>query len=149
MGGASFKKALNQLMEKLNQAQCHFARCIKPNKQKVSNTFDAVMVMDQLRLCGVMETVEIRKAGFLVRQPHMEFAKRYFIIIPKEPRKALLTAAGSKSEKSVSEGTDGKVASEGILKALTDGVLKGVENQAGLSAVGKTKVFIKSNLFRQ
>jgi len=123
-----YKKSLGQLMEKLKTANCHFARCIKPNAQKVPDIFTAAMVMDQLRLCGVMETVEIRKAGYLVRSKYAEFCQRYLIIVGKEERRAL-KAAG-----------DEKKSAGAIIKTL--------EFDAKQSALGKTKVFLKAQIYQ-
>jgi len=124
----AYKKSLGQLMEKLKQANCHFIRCIKPNALKVPDVFTSAMVMDQLRLCGVMETVEIRKAGYLIRSKYADFVQRYMIVVDKDTRKQL-KAAGDE-------------------KASAAGILKSVQAEEGKSALGKTKVFLKAHLYQ-
>jgi myosin heavy subunit len=53
--GSQFRKSLAQLVEKLNEAEAHFIRCIKPNMEKNPDQFDSPMVMNQLQLSGVMK----------------------------------------------------------------------------------------------
>ena len=48
-------------------------RCIKPNNLKYPGGFNAVKILEQLRYCGVLETVRIRREGFPVRVAFAEF----------------------------------------------------------------------------
>jgi myosin heavy subunit len=57
----AFANSLKQLMDKLNAADPHFVRCIKPNLKKAPSLFVDDMVTRQLRYDGVLETVRIRK----------------------------------------------------------------------------------------
>ena len=46
-------------MEKLNSTTPHYVRCIKPNDEKAEFTFTAARAVEQLRACGVLETVRL------------------------------------------------------------------------------------------
>ncbi|CAK0908209.1 unnamed protein product [Prorocentrum cordatum] len=59
-----FRESLAELMTKLDEAQPHFVRCIKPNQERVKNKFTSKLVMDQLLYCGVMELINIHCSGF-------------------------------------------------------------------------------------
>ena len=56
----AFAASLHQLMGKLNAADPHFVRCIKPNLKKAPKLWIEDMVARQLRYAGVLETVRIR-----------------------------------------------------------------------------------------
>ena len=63
--GSMFKNSLIELMKTINSTNVHYIRCIKPNEQKKAWEFDTLMVLSQLRACGVLETIRISCAGFL------------------------------------------------------------------------------------
>lgn len=62
--GSQFRDSLNALMTTLNDTTPHYIRCVKPNDNKLSFVFDHQRVVDQLRACGVLETIRISAAGF-------------------------------------------------------------------------------------
>ena len=47
-------------MSALNSTTPHYVRCIKPNDEKAAFQFDNKRGVQQLRACGVLETVRIR-----------------------------------------------------------------------------------------
>ena len=51
-------------MATLNSTTPHYVRCIKPNDDKAAFQFDNRRAVQQLRACGVLETVRISAAGF-------------------------------------------------------------------------------------
>jgi myosin-5 len=51
-------------MQALNCTTPHYVRCIKPNDSKVAFEFDPKRAVQQLRACGVLETVRISAAGY-------------------------------------------------------------------------------------
>ena len=51
--------------------------CIKPNAAKLSSSFSAELVLQQLRYTGVLETVKIRKQGYPTRLTFVDFMQRY------------------------------------------------------------------------
>ena len=58
-------------------------RCIKPNSQQVAGSFDAPLILHQLRCCGVLEVARIARAGYPTRYLHAEFAMRYKQLLPE------------------------------------------------------------------
>jgi len=128
---SGFRRSLQQLIEKLSKAHCQFVRCIKPNQEHSPTAFDAPMVLNQLRLGGVMETVEIRKAGFLVRQRFLDFVKRYLVLVPKAQQTPIKTLADAND-----------------VRQATGALLKDLDTASGTTALGNSKVFIKAHLYR-
>lgn len=62
--GSQFRDSLTLLMTSLNATTPHYVRCIKPNDVKTSFQFDSARAVQQLRACGVLETIRISAAGF-------------------------------------------------------------------------------------
>lgn len=62
--GSQFGDSLNLLMNTLNSTTPHYVRCIKPNDDKAAFQFDPKRGVQQLRACGVLETVRISAAGY-------------------------------------------------------------------------------------
>ncbi|KAI0034460.1 P-loop containing nucleoside triphosphate hydrolase protein [Vararia minispora EC-137] len=71
-----FKTSLKTLMDTLAQTDIHYIRCIKPNDEKRSWALDRALVLNQLRACGVLETVRISCSGYPSRWTYEEFAIR-------------------------------------------------------------------------
>src|SRR2546428_2779114 len=68
-------------MATLNSTTPHYVRCIKPNDDKTGFKFDPVRAVQQLRACGVLETIRISAAGFPSRWTYQEFFSRYRVLI--------------------------------------------------------------------
>ena len=79
--GSMFKQSLIELMDTINSTNVHYIRCIKPNADKEPWKFDNLMVLSQLRACGVLETIRISCAGFPSRWTFKEFILRYYILL--------------------------------------------------------------------
>ncbi|KAJ8966303.1 hypothetical protein NQ314_003568 [Rhamnusium bicolor] len=62
--GSQFRDSLNMLMSTLNATTPHYVRCIKPNDTKTAFEFNSKRAVQQLRACGVLETIRISSAGF-------------------------------------------------------------------------------------
>ncbi|CAN3374780.1 hypothetical protein DIURU_002242 [Diutina rugosa] len=82
--GSMFKNSLIELMKTINSTNVHYIRCIKPNERKKAWEFDTIMVLSQLRACGVLETIRISCAGFPTRRPYVDFADRFHILVPSD-----------------------------------------------------------------
>ena len=78
--GSQFRESLTLLMNTLNATTPHYVRCIKPNDSKESFAFDPHRAVQQLRACGVLETVRISAAGFPSRLTYDEFRIRYRVL---------------------------------------------------------------------
>ena len=79
--GSQFRESLNNLMTALNSTTPHYVRCIKPNDVKASFKFEPKRAVEQLRACGVLETVRISAAGYPSRWTYMEFFQRYRMLV--------------------------------------------------------------------
>uniref|UniRef100_A0A8C3MFA8 Uncharacterized protein n=1 Tax=Geospiza parvula TaxID=87175 RepID=A0A8C3MFA8_GEOPR len=88
--GGQFKQSLEKLMKILEQCQPYFIRCIKPNDYKKPLLFDRELCIKQLRYSGMMETIQIRKAGYPVRYSFEEFFERYRFLLPWSLRQKVL-----------------------------------------------------------
>ncbi|DBA67096.1 TPA: hypothetical protein ACH3X2_001422 [Trebouxia sp. C0005] len=84
--GTRFRDQLKDLITRLDQTALHFVRCVKPNAAQVPSTFDASLVLHQLRCCGVLEVTRIARAGYPTRYLHQEFADRYGILLTPKAR---------------------------------------------------------------
>eukprot|EP00118_Oscarella_pearsei_P013166 m.102239 g.102239 ORF g.102239 m.102239 type:complete len:1092 (+) comp37156_c0_seq8:188-3463(+) len=113
--GGQFKSSLEILMEKMNAANPHFIRCIKPNRQKSANMFEDDYVKAQLSYTGMLETTRIRREGYAMRPTFEEFFTRYKTLAKKK-----VTIPNGASCRVILEGT----------------ALKNWQ-------IGKTKVFLK------
>uniref|UniRef100_UPI00398F3F39 unconventional myosin-Vb n=1 Tax=Pristiophorus japonicus TaxID=55135 RepID=UPI00398F3F39 len=82
--GHQFRNSLHLLMETLNATTPHYVRCIKPNDEKSSFTFDPKRAVQQLRACGVLETIRISAAGYPSRWTYHEFFNRYRVLMTKK-----------------------------------------------------------------
>ena len=72
-----FQSSLTELMEKMKASRPRFIRCIKPNTEKMRDSFVSHYVQKQLRYTGVMETARIRQHGFPTRLTFHDFCKRF------------------------------------------------------------------------
>ncbi|XP_005184334.1 unconventional myosin-Va isoform X3 [Musca domestica] len=78
--GSQFRDSLSSLIATLHATTPHYVRCIKPNDDKVAFKWDAPKIVQQLRACGVLETVRISAAGFPSRWSYMDFYMRYQLL---------------------------------------------------------------------
>lgn len=78
--GSQFRDSLNLLMTALNSTTPHYVRCIKPNDSKTPFQFDPKRGIQQLRACGVLETVRISAAGYPSRWTYYDFFVRYRVL---------------------------------------------------------------------
>ncbi|XP_074834028.1 unconventional myosin-Va-like [Carettochelys insculpta] len=79
-----FKASLHKLMETLSCTTPHYIRCIKPNDHKHPFEFDARRAVEQLRACGVLETIQISASGYPSRWTYEEFFSRYRALLRPE-----------------------------------------------------------------
>ncbi|XP_032227086.2 unconventional myosin-XV isoform X2 [Nematostella vectensis] len=74
---AKFNDSLIRLVVAMKRCNPFFVRCIRPNPDKAPDEFVEKLVLDQIRYCGILETVKIRKTGFPIRIVYPNFVKRY------------------------------------------------------------------------
>ncbi|KAM6926565.1 unconventional myosin-Va-like [Lycodopsis pacificus] len=82
--GLQFRQSLHLLMETLNATSPHYVRCIKPNDDKSPFIMDPVRAVQQLRACGILETIRISAAGFPSRWTYQEFFSRYRVLMKQK-----------------------------------------------------------------
>nr|XP_033490156.1 unconventional myosin-Va-like [Epinephelus lanceolatus] len=82
--GFQFRQSLHLLMDTLNATTPHYVRCIKPNDLKSPFTLDPVRAVQQLRACGILETIRISAAGFPSRWTYQEFFCRYRVLMKQK-----------------------------------------------------------------
>jgi len=136
---SSFRSSLASLMRTLSEAEPHFIRCIKPNQLKAAGSFQAPMVMDQLKCSGVFEAVRIRQSGFSSRIAFRDFLLRYRIVVPR------MTA------RQIRQDLDGGRCQidcvKDFCKALPDALsVVGKDYDPCDMALGRSKVFVRSKL---
>ncbi|XP_069564291.1 unconventional myosin-Va-like [Brachyistius frenatus] len=82
--GVQFRQSLHLLMDTLNATTPHYVRCIKPNDIKAPFMLDPVRAVQQLRACGILETIRISAAGFPSRWTYQEFFSRYRVLMKQK-----------------------------------------------------------------
>ncbi|CAH2305349.1 unconventional myosin-X-like [Pelobates cultripes] len=117
---SQFRESLHSLMAMLNTSNPFFIRCIKPNTDKLPNTFNPDVVLNQLRYSGMLETVKIRRAGFPVRRQYQDFITRYRMLLKN-------------------------IGAEGDMRGRCAAFLQSLD-AAKEWQLGKTKVFLKEAL---
>jgi myosin V len=75
--GTQFKEQLSTLMASIYATTPHYIRCLKPNDENVSDSFNRLRITEQLRYGGVLEAVRVARSGFPVRLTHLDFYARY------------------------------------------------------------------------
>jgi len=134
---SEFKDQLASLMDIVDLTEPHFIRCIKPNPQNEHDRYDRKAVTEQLRYGGVLQVVQVSRAGYPVRINHQECWDDYKIIASPT------VVAGLKHI------DDGKIRAQKLLEHLTT-ELNIPKPAHGLSwAVGKTLVFFKLPAFER
>ena len=78
-----FRDSLSELISVLSITRPHYVRCIKPNDDKECFYFEPKRAIQQLRACGVLETVRISAAGYPSRWAYDEFGRRYRVLYPE------------------------------------------------------------------
>ncbi|KAM6902874.1 unconventional myosin-Vb [Xenentodon cancila] len=118
--GHQFRSSLQLLMETLNATTPHYVRCLKPNDYKEAFLFDSRRAVQQLRACGVLETIRISAAGYPSRWTYPDFFSRYRVLMKKSD----MTAADKKQ----------------VCRNLLEKLIK----EPDMFQFGKTKIFFRA-----
>ena len=68
-----FRKSMDELVKQLASCNCHFVRCIKPNELKKSDFWNPLLVLQQVRYMGLLDSLKIRKNSFPFRFTYANF----------------------------------------------------------------------------
>ncbi|GFY64185.1 unconventional myosin-Vb [Trichonephila inaurata madagascariensis] len=118
--GSQFRESLCLLMSTLNATTPHYVRCIKPNDQKVAFSFEPHRAVQQLRACGVLETIRISAAGYPSRWTYQDFLNRYRVL------------------------TSSKDIRRSDLKSTCQKILENLVQEEDKFQFGKTKIFFRA-----
>uniref|UniRef100_A0A0N5B614 Myosin motor domain-containing protein n=1 Tax=Strongyloides papillosus TaxID=174720 RepID=A0A0N5B614_STREA len=75
-----FRESLKELILVLSSTTPHYVRCIKPNDVKESFFMEPKRSIQQLRACGILETVRLSAAGYPSRMEYEDFGRRYRVL---------------------------------------------------------------------
>eukprot|EP00746_Dinoflagellata_sp_MGD_P147503 gnl/MRDRNA2_/MRDRNA2_79839_c0_seq2.p1 gnl/MRDRNA2_/MRDRNA2_79839_c0~~gnl/MRDRNA2_/MRDRNA2_79839_c0_seq2.p1 ORF type:complete len:1840 (+),score=496.69 gnl/MRDRNA2_/MRDRNA2_79839_c0_seq2:156-5675(+) len=133
---SEFKLQLDGLMTTLKKAEPNFIRCIKPNPQQMREVFNRRTVAEQLRSGGVIEALQVQRAGYPCRFKHRPFWEDYHILI-----------VDRKVQEQIKKTTAVKERLTIMLKYI-ETTYKLPKTSSGLCwALGKTLVFFKQEAF--
>jgi myosin-5 len=113
--GSQFSAQLQILRTRIESTSPHYVRCLKPNDDLVPNSFNPLVIADQLRCAGVLEAIRVSRVGFPHRYFHDQFVQRYGVLARRQ-----LERYGRK-------GT-GKVLCEALVDALVPELMGVLEN---------------------
>ncbi|CAD7941448.1 unnamed protein product [Amoebophrya sp. A25] len=83
---SEFRDQLQHLMTTVKNTEPHFIRCIKPNPQNLCDVYDRPGVTEQLRYGGVLQVVQVSRAGYPVRVKPIDAWLDYRILLPAHLR---------------------------------------------------------------
>ncbi|CAD7956287.1 unnamed protein product [Amoebophrya sp. A120] len=137
---SEFRDQLQHLMTTVKSTEPHFIRCIKPNPDNLCDVYDRPGVTEQLRYGGVLQVVQVSRAGYPVRVKPEDAWLDYRILLPTHLRKDYEEMADLS-------------ASDRVKKMLTYLVRElniVIANSVGpVWAVGKTLVFFKQHTYER
>lgn len=142
-----FRDQLNSLMDTVKVTEPHFIRCIKPNPANQPDDFDRPSVNEQLRYGGVLQAVQVSRAGYPIRLKHAECAASYLVLLQKA---AAESAPANAALVKYNSASDAKVKAEILLKFL-DSYLPitrpALQPETVPWAVGSTLCFFKQEAY--
>jgi len=80
---SQFQKSIGDLLKVLYACEPHYIRTIKPNDEKRPLGFDEKRVLEQARYLGLLENLQVRRAGFCYRTTYERWLKRYGVVSDK------------------------------------------------------------------
>ena len=63
----------------MNDSNCNFIRCLKPNNDK-SRVWDSKVVLNQIRYLMIINVINIRKDLYPIRIEYAELYEKYWLI---------------------------------------------------------------------
>lgn len=78
---ARFQESIGNLFETIFQTNPWFIRCLRPNDNREPMNFNDKIIYNQIKQSALVETILIRKNGFLIRMKYAQFVARYHCFI--------------------------------------------------------------------
>ncbi|GBG27766.1 Myosin-6 [Hondaea fermentalgiana] len=78
--GSHFQAQLRVAVEKIRASSAHYVRCLKPNDENVPDYLDRRRLVEQLRYSGVLQIIQVTRAGYPYRFTFAEFLVRYAVL---------------------------------------------------------------------
>ena len=126
-----FQGQVRSLMTRLNEAEPHFIKCVKPNPKNAASTFESSYALEQLRRGGMLQAIRASRTGYPVRMTFDDLWKDYGDLAPSA---AIIHSPPKERAMQLLELLEFKYALS--------------VDQVGKSwAVGKSLVFLKSEAF--
>jgi myosin-5 len=146
--GSHFRDQVLDLRKKIDDTAPHYVRCIKPNANLMPGWYDEDMVAHQLRCGGVLQAVSITRAGFTLHFSHIDFVKRYGLLMEKAKRTLPESRFASKQN---GNGFECKALVDTLLRVLEEQTDR-IDNRTGhceerIIQFGKSKVLLKHQAF--
>ncbi|ORM39515.1 Myosin-12 [Babesia sp. Xinjiang] len=132
-----FSGQLDSLMAKIGATNPHFIRCIKPSPECRPNHFDRTTVDSQLRCSGMLQVVQVSRAGYPVRFPHADLFHSF---------RYLLDASEVKAAEAIE---DKQKQGTFVLDILVNRYMTSKPPVEGSLAIGKTLIFMKNEPYEQ
>lgn len=136
-----FLKQLDKLSSKLDKADRHYIRCIKPAAASLAGSLEPAYVLDQLRAGGVLEGVRIACQGWPTKLNYLACARRYICLLVKEDivRLGILLSSG------------GSVDWPSLSMEQEAAIVAAILSQSGLEGwqMGRTQLFLRGGHLAQ
>ncbi|KAK1935940.1 putative WD40 repeat myosin-like protein [Babesia divergens] len=132
-----FTGQLDSLMQKISATSPHFIRCIKPSPECKPNHFDRPTVDSQLRCSGMLQVVQVSRAGYPVRFSHAELFHSFKYLLSDIEVEAALSMSDKRKQ------------GEYVLDILVKRYMTASPPAEGALAVGKSLIFMKNSPHEQ
>ncbi|EKX73815.1 myosin, putative [Theileria equi strain WA] len=126
---------LDVLMSRISGTEPHFIRCIKPNQRCVPHEFERVSVNEQLRCGGMLQVVQVSRAGYPVRMKHLEFYNKF---------RYLQNGSGTDSQSLSQDDDVATKKAKALLDTLISKFIPYDPFENGSIAFGKSLIFFKN-----
>jgi len=77
-----FKEQLDFALGNIRSSQTHYVRCLKPNDDNVPDYVARPRLIEQLRYSGVIQIIQVARAGYPSRMTFDDFLQIYSVLVP-------------------------------------------------------------------